>query len=132
MKKLILSLSLMVTSFASATPLVQGLPDGSYLGEFMGQRTGKVNLVVKGYPGCQGCFIAIFVVDPSQSAFSFRAKGTPEVVAYSGVPHTIATNLPQDGDVTDQYDLTPIGIAKDGKLTIPPSRSSVEPRYYEK
>ncbi len=118
MKSLILSLSLLVTSAVSAAPVTQGLPDGSYLGVFKGQRKGKVNMVVKGYAGCQGCFVAIFVVDPNDSLFG--GKGTPEIVAYSGVPHTIPTTLTPSGNTSDQYDLTPIGINEhDGKLTIP-------------
>ncbi len=115
MKKLIVTFSLFASTVSFASPFTQGIPDGSYLGKFRGQREGKVNLVVKGYAGCQGCFVAIFVVAPG--GILFGGNKTPEVVAYSGVPHA----LPAKGKNQPvlQYDLTPFGIAADGKLTIP-------------
>lgn len=125
MKTLLTVLALLIIkpSFSQTQPqpplAIQTIPNGSYLGKFRGDTRGAVNLVVQGYPGCQGCFVAIFVVDPGQNFFRDR---TPELAAFSAIP----ARLPVRGAggvysiryALTQFNLNVFGPKADGKLTI--------------
>jgi len=119
LRYLVIIATLLAAHLALATEVIKPIPDGSYLGQFQGNRKGKVSMIAKSYAGCQGCFIAVFVVAPGGL---FSRNKTPELVVYSAVPRTAMTVKSGENTLksTNLYDLNPFGVSpEDGKLTLP-------------
>jgi len=112
MKSLISFLFLIMPMAALAGSFVQGLPDGAYHGKFRGQKKGTVNFIVRGYAGCDGCFIAYKLKTPE-----LLGDRTVDLVAYSALP---MESVNVNGRLTSKrYSLTPIGVDSTGDLTLP-------------
>jgi hypothetical protein len=118
MKAFVFLLALLVTPvYAFAGNFVQGLPDGSYKGKLRGQEKGGVNFLVKSYPGCDGCFIAVAL--DADDIFDRKVQ----LVAYSGLP--IERTTVDGKETSTRYSLTPIGVDADGELTLPNENPSL-------
>ena len=117
MKALALLLLFCSPALAFAGNFMNGLPDGSYKGKLRAQEKGGIHFMVKSYPGCDGCFIAIAL--DSDDIFDRKVQ----LVAYSALPlEDIVVN---GRHTSSRYSLTPIGVDKDGELTLPNDNPSL-------